>query len=260
MRKTWDPTRRNKNIGTKKAGHGRNNKMVIPKRFRDSRAFWEQLNDYIATTRIVNENEIKFFIEPTINNYKYHCTIDDIAYLLTFVPYEDVGILDLIVFRQPKNKEQILSPVWGRVDFCMDIGKEFYTAIIIEAVDISKPIYWDKSLSPSQMIELERLRQHGHHITQDRRGYEIYSSSNSVRNTQLYRTLFHEIGHWVQWQNTVLIPDGSAENYNKIPISEREMYAHRYADKLLDKLFNEGVIPFDRKSFPSDNQLNAYFI
>ena len=65
MRGTWNPTRRNKNIGTKKAGHGSNNKMVIPKRFRDSRAFWEQLNVYISTTRMVNEHEIIFFIEPT---------------------------------------------------------------------------------------------------------------------------------------------------------------------------------------------------
>ena len=260
MRGTWNPTRRNKNIGTRKAGHGSNNKMVIPKRFRDSRAYWEQLNDYIAATRIVYEKEIHFFVEPTANNYKYHCTIDDVAYLLSHVPEEDIGILDLIVFRQPKKKEQIISPVWGMVDFCMDIGKNFYTAIILEATDVDRPIYWDKSLTPDDMAELERLRQDGHPIIQNKRGYDIFCSSASVRNTQLYRTLLHEIGHWVQWQSTVLIPGGSAENYYRIQESEREVFAHRYADRLYGKLLNEGVIPFDKKFCPPDNKINAYFL
>jgi hypothetical protein len=107
MRGTWNPIRRNKNIGTKATGHGKDNKMVIPNRIRNSSAFWENLNSYVTTTRIVNENEIRFIVELTNNNYKYHCTIDDIAYLLSFVPEDDIGILDLIVFRQPKNKEVI---------------------------------------------------------------------------------------------------------------------------------------------------------
>ncbi len=259
MRSTWNPARRNKNIGTKKSGHGKDNKMVIPNRFRDSRAFWEHLNGYEATTRIINDNEINFFVEPTINNYKYHCTIDDIEYLLSFVPEDDIGILDLIVFRQPKSKEQIISPAWGRMDFRMDIGKDFYTAVIIEAIDIEKHFYWEKSLSPSQSIELEKLRQDGHRVTQDKRGYDICCSSDSVRNTQLYRTLYHEIGHWVQWQNTVLIPDGTAEDYYKIPQAEREVFAHRYADILHEKLLNQGVIPFERKPCTLDSKMNVYF-
>ena len=260
MRGTWNPTRRNKNIGTKKSGHGRNNKMIIPKRFRDSRAFWEHLNGYVATTRTINDKEINFFIEPTINNYKYHCSVDDIAYLLSFVPEDDIDILDLIVFRQPKKKEQIISPVWGRVDFCMDIGKYFYTAIIIEAIDINEVIYWDKSLSPSKATELDRLKQDGHYITEDSREYKILCSSDSVRNTQLYRTLFHEIGHWVQWKNIVLVPDGSADDYYRIPESEREVFADKYSDRLCEKLLNEGIIPFDRKICPSDNKIHAYFV
>ncbi|MDJ0797430.1 MAG: hypothetical protein QNJ51_11470 [Calothrix sp. MO_167.B12] len=45
--------------------------------------------------------------------------------------------------------------------------------------------------------ELERLREDGHRTATDKRHYLISSTLDSIRNTQLYRTLHHEIGHYV---------------------------------------------------------------
>ena len=47
----WNPSRRNRNIGTAKSGHGQNNRLVIPARWSDDRVFWEKLRDPIAVER-----------------------------------------------------------------------------------------------------------------------------------------------------------------------------------------------------------------
>jgi len=268
MRTTRNPTRRNKNIGTSKSGHGSNNKMVISSKFYDSRGFWERLIDYQAISRKINEHEITFLIEPTKDNYKYYCTVEDIAYLLNFVPEEDIASIDLIIFRQSKRKEEILNSAWGRLAYCIHIGA-FYgsAAVIIEAIDINRPIYWHSSLNPEESKELERLQQDGHKIIQDKRGFIIQKSKDSIRATQLYRTLLHEIGHWVQYDNLVLSVaiDNTNDNtvfekYDNMPQAEKEAFAHRYADTIKGNLINDGIIPFRKKhcSF-DDDVLNSYF-
>jgi len=91
---------------------------------------------------------------------------------------------------------------------------------------------------------------------------------DTVRATQLYRTLLHEIGHWVDWRTRERIPAGLGarrdsrtsrpadaktapfdrpwESYWQRPHSERERYAHRYSDQLRKRLMGEGLIPFER--------------
>jgi hypothetical protein len=40
----WNPTRRNRNIGTAKSGHGLDNSLVIPSPRYESWVFWQNLD------------------------------------------------------------------------------------------------------------------------------------------------------------------------------------------------------------------------
>src|SRR5262249_2359915 len=149
----------------------------------------------------------------------------DISYLLRFVPPADLEELDFIVLRQPKRKEEVLNAAWGRWVPSVDIDKYEGSAIFLEATPLSPPLRWSKSLSPDRQIELERLRDDGHKIIATKRKYEISLSLESVRATQLYRTLLHEIGHHVDFFN-------DCDAFANKPSSEKERFAHRYADEL----------------------------
>lgn len=43
----------------------------------------------------------------------------------------------------------------------------------------------------------------GHHVVRDRRCWNIRPNVASIRNTQLYRTVLHEIGHFVDRRRLV---------------------------------------------------------
>jgi len=78
-------------------------------------------------------------------------------------------------------------------------------------------------------------------------------SRDAARATQLYRTLLHEIGHWVDWLNKVERPSERGGDFEKLndayfqrPKNEREAFAHRYADETRERLVRLGIIPFER--------------
>ena len=122
--------------------------------------------------------------------------------------------------------------------------------------------------------ELQRLKEDGHGITEAKRNHIIESNLESIRTTQLYRTLLHEIGHWVDWCSSVEAPSSIGndpnqsferldEIYDSKPSVEKEAFAHRYADELRGKLLADKSIPFDRilaaQSLASDGlQLNDF--
>jgi len=165
--------------------------------------------------------------------------VDDIACVLQHVPVSDFVGIDFIVLRQPKRKEEIINPVWGRITYLAEIGAHQGRAIFLEALNPSKPIRWPKSLTPDRQQELERLRADGHEIVTARHGYTINVSLESIRATQLYRTLLHEIGHSVD-------NDRDPIAFDRKSSLEKETFAHQYADKLRESLVRFGVIPFDR--------------
>ncbi|TIY08076.1 MAG: hypothetical protein E5V18_07505 [Mesorhizobium sp.] len=112
---------------------------------------------------------------------------------------------------------------------------------------------WPTALDPEDSAELKRLRLDGHHVSRVGSKHVVASSSVSVRATQLYRTLLHEIGHWADWLEKVEIPSDQGEDYSKLADlyssrskSELEAFAHRYADNLRKTLEKKGVIPFSR--------------
>jgi hypothetical protein len=239
MKTGHNPTRRNRNIGTSKSGHGQDNRLVISICDPDAVYHYESLKNYRAISRDIHRRPITFVVEETRADSYHACTVDDIAHLLQYIAPTDLEGIELIVLRQPKRKEEILNPLWGRVGFYVEIGKHRGRAIFIEAISLTKPMRWSKSLIPDFEIELERLREDGHEITTTKRHHIVSSSLESVRATQLYRTLLHELGHHIDYSRN---PDAFSR---KVP-HEKEAFAHRYADRIRDELAKEKVIPFER--------------
>ncbi|MVT39085.1 hypothetical protein GO495_00695 [Chitinophaga oryziterrae] len=251
-----NPIRRNRNIGTSKQGHGKNNRLTIPSPCLVSRSFFERLDDYKKVEKVINGHEFTFIIERTRSSTRHACSIEDIENMIKLVPTKDYGLLKLIVLRQPKRKEEIISPVWGRLIYSYEFENDYSPAIILEAIDCNKKIHWKKSLIPDDQAELERLKADGHQFIVDKRGYTAKFKMNTVRNTQLYRTLLHEFGHYVHYFEVVERPAKEEEEfeewekrhdfYSKIPVDVKERYAHRYADLLLAKLKEQNLVPFER--------------
>lgn len=252
-------TKRNRNIGTSKQGYGQNNKMKIPDIWyeNDTRYFVERVNNYKKEKHIINDHEFIFIIEKLLTDYNYACSVEDIIYMLQFIPKEDYGDLRYIVFRQPTHKEANLSSVWGRMIYSFEFENGFYPAIILESYPINGKLKWKKNLSIDGQKEFERLKNDGFIFAEDKRYYIASMEDEFVRNTQLYRTLPHEFGHYVQYLDVVVRPEVENERFEEwekrskyyfnIISSEKGVFAHSYAEKLHQKLTREGIIPFERK-------------
>lgn len=223
-----NPTRRSRNIGTARQGHGQNNRLVLPSRTHPNwLRFFENLSDFTTQTRVFGENTLTFLIEKPRRPCVHACSIDDITRVLSFVPAQDLDGLKFIVLRQPKRKEEILSLVWGRYTCCFEFKNEFESAIILETMDLTRVLRWKKPLCACDVKELNLLRAENHLISETAKHFEIRSTLESVRQTQLLRTLPHEIGHHVHWKRD--------ESFNQLPKREKEKFAEKYAREWLKK-------------------------
>jgi hypothetical protein len=256
MRPGWNPTRRNRHAGTKEHGHGADNRLTVPESWHELKRYFENLSSYSVVTRTVGTRQIRFLVEPTRPDWIYPCTIDDICAVLALCGPEALLTFDLIVMRQPTRKQRILRPVWGRAVFVFDIDKFSGPAIVIEAQDLS-PVVWPSSLSAERARELDRLRQDEHEICTTRRGIEIRVTPASLRNTVLYRTLLHEVGHHVDYRRS------SGSGWDSKTWIEKEDFAHRYARELFERLANQHALPFapimDDQSLISDGLKREWF-
>ncbi len=241
MKSGRNATRRNRNVGTSKCGYGQDNKLVLPVTYRPELSYYfERLKNYKSASREINDRRITFLVEETRADCYHACTVDDIAHILRFVPHGDLTGIELIVLRQPKRKEEILNAAWRRWVPYIEIDDKYRgSAIILEAVPLGKPMLWAKSLVPDSLKELEKLKTDGHQITSAKKYHVISLSLASVRATQLYRTLLHEIGHHVDFSR-------NAKVFDRKPASEKEVFAHRYAYVLREELTRKGVMPFGR--------------
>lgn len=271
MRKGWNPTRRNRNIGTEKSGYGNDNRLVIPDRHSDISIFWERLKNPVGIERRIKDKKITFIVEPVLKGFVHACSIDDVINVLNHVPEQDIDDIELIVLRQPKRKERILSPVWGRLAYWADIYNYSGTGIYLEAQSPSYVEKWKKSLKPESLDELNRLKSDGHKIIEEKRHFKVISTLEANRSTQLYRTLLHEIGHYVFYRIKYLEKLGDDDfneqldqQYENIPKKEKEAFAHKYADDLKSKLQSKGLIPFgriiDKESMERDRLRLEWFI
>ncbi|MES3025781.1 MAG: hypothetical protein V4857_29735 [Pseudomonadota bacterium] len=146
-------------------------------------------------------------------------------------------MIDFIVLRQPTRKQRILSPVWGRAIWEFNLDEFSGPAIVIEAQRLS-PIVWPRSLNTQQTRELERLRKDGHTVHRTRCGIEIRTTHSSLRTTVLYRTLLHELGHHVDYQRW------SVDEWRCKAHTEKEDFAHRYAQEIYMELSMRMLLPF----------------
>lgn len=253
---TRNPTRRNRNIGTKKSGYSSDNKFVVPEKWADFRIFWERLENPIACPLNIKGHQLTLLVEPTRSGYLHACTPADIIKILELIKQKHVEEIEVVVLRQPKKKEEILHPVWGRFVYYADLGKYSGAGVYIESVATNKIIKWGKSLSPFYQNELNALKKDGHRIENEKRGYSINTNLESVRNTQLFRTLPHEIGHAVDYLNNSVLPSENASSegesnymsnvFSSKPSRDKEEYANRYAREFLEKHNAKGVLPFER--------------
>jgi hypothetical protein len=251
-----NPLRRNRNIGTAKQGHGRDNQLLIPSPAAGMKSFYERLGPYQTVDRTIKGHRFRFVVEKTRSTSIHACTIDDIACVIAQLPAEIYGSMALIVLRQPTRKEEMLGPVWGRMVYSYLFENEYLPAIVLEAVDFGKKLKWDKKLSLEAQKELERLRQDGHNIREGKRHFEAEYELENVRSTQLYRTLLHEFGHYVHYLEVVERPgheeepaedrEKRSDHYHNLPKTEREAFAHARADQWGKYLTTKGLIPFGR--------------
>lgn len=240
-----NPTRRNRNIGTTRQGHGQKNKMVIPAPCHVSLSFYERLEHYRKEERVINDHTFLFVTEATTTGSAHACSIDDVAGILSHIPVADYGELKLIIFRQPKRKEELLSPVWGRLIYSYEFEGSYHPAVIIEACCYPGKVRWTKKLCHDDQQELARLREDGHPIITDKRHHTITRHLPAVRNTQLHRTLLHEIGHYRHYLDMVPATDIEEKGwdaYLAIPKQEKETFAHRYASRMREQLIAAGII------------------
>ncbi|MGC4122910.1 MAG: hypothetical protein QM765_51750 [Myxococcales bacterium] len=99
--------------------------------------------------------------------------------------------------------------------------------------------------------KLERLREAGHPMEQVRGRWYYSPTLDSYRNTQLFHTLPHEVGHHVDHRERERIedakPDFDPEHFRRRPSVEREQFAHRYADSLRGRWKELGLLPLPRR-------------
>ena len=245
-----DPTRRNRNLGTSKSGHGLANRLVIPDSWNDPRVYWEKLRSPVT----IELNGFTIFVEPCSPGFVHAVTVDDVLRVVGLIPRRDIAQVRIVALRQPTRKQRILACVWGRLAYFAEFGPIRGPAVIIEAQPRDGSFDWSSSLTPDAAYELECLRADGHQVIRERRHWKIQSTLAAVRNTQLFRTLPHELGHYVQYDRNVRIPaqgDIDAETrlqdiYFAKPGREKEAFAHRYAREFYEKMAKQGKLPFDR--------------
>ena len=234
--------------------------MVIPQSWHTDRLAQETIGKFRKIEKHLAGRKLTFLIEENSGDCFHACSVSDVCEIFKNIPFVDWEGLGTIVFRQPSKKQRILNSVWGRMYYYAKIGRNTGKclatgpAIFLEAQPKDGKLVWSTSLSPDSAKELERLKEDGHRITRKGRKHIIECDEHSIRNTQLYRTIIHEVGHWVDYLEKVERPEAAGvesfdilnDRYFSRPTQEREAFAHRYADELSERLRAFGVIPFEK--------------
>ena len=255
-----DPTRRNRNIGTAKQGHGRDNRANIPRRWREAAVRWRRDHPHSLTYRDVWGRVMPFVVEHTRADCVHACTVDDVARVLNLLPkrhinnYRGIDGLQGIVLRQPTRKEATLRPVWARLGYGVDVGGVIGPVVFLEAQALPLEFRWGKSLDAAGRRERELLVSAADAVRHTRRGDELHFELEGVRRVQLFHSLPHEVGHWADMYERVERPalddverwEVLWDRYFQRPVSEREEFAHRYAEDAAAQWRASGSVPFDR--------------
>ncbi len=219
--KTVDKRRKNEIRGTDHAEYGK----TIVREILQQDGLDRDIPAFETAMRKVNGKYYLFIIDRLKKGYAYSCTPDDVCRNLAAVPPGDLMGLNLVIFYQPKTKEDIRDGSWGRVVYDYQHGSSVKPAVILEAVDISREQRIPKTADPSDREEIRQLTEEGHTFTDMGAYYLMKSTMEAVRRTQLDRTLFHEIGHYYDSIR------GIARNHR-----DKEAFANGYAKRMQEKL------------------------
>jgi hypothetical protein len=261
-RSGWNPSRRNRNIGTANRGFKSRNGFGIPDSWPSERIYWQKLKNPVIVHDAIGAHEFSLIVEPTYDDFRHHVSIADLTEILRHVPEAHRRDIKLFVWRQPSRKEAIFASVWGRLGYLADFGRYWGPTIILEAQPVDMNFTLNRGMADEMKSELERLRAEGHGIEMSKRHFVIQSPPVAIRNTQLYRTLMHEIGHYVDFIEKVESPiadsapeaDDAQSRYFARPSVEREHFAEKYAATLRAKLESKGVIPFSPLPLSEDQR------
>lgn len=258
----WRPERRNRNIGSKSSGYSKSNDMRIPESWVDKygnyASYYERVNAAHFDEVLFGRFHVKVLYEQPHDGFSYGCSPADIIKLLELISNATPTLPDIIAFRQPTRKQRQQFPVWGRFLYFAQFGKVEGTAIVLESQELGASLKWSKTMSLEERAEYERLRNDGHIFSENKRYFEAHLEETAIRNTKLYRTVLHELGHLVDYHEKVLCAetalhpdhDVAADIYFARPTSEREVFAHRFADNLSTSIRSENKIPFAPQPFP----------
>ena len=108
---------------------------------------------------------MKIIVDQLVEGYIHACSLENIESLIRKVPEDDFRGLAFIVFHQPTHKEETSHPRWAAYVPNYKRGSIKGPAILLEAINSSKPLKWNNSLDPDDQKELERLEKEGHEIT-----------------------------------------------------------------------------------------------
>jgi len=231
--------------------------MVVPRIAVAGRSCEAALGEARLLKSSVSGRFITLIVEGTHGGCAHACTPEDIFFMLSHIPVDDWEGMETIVLRQSTRKMRLLKPAWGRLYYWAELRFRSTHAprrgpvIFLEATEPDARFSWSTSLDRDDAEELERLRTDGHLVERDGRRHLVSTTVQATRATQLYRTLLHEIGHWADWLEKVERPANRGEDFTMLseryfarPSSEREAFAHRYANRLRARLERDGIIPF----------------
>ena len=263
MPATWRSERRNRNIGTAASGHSADNAMRVPEsrsdRYGNDSSFCERWNVADVIDVSIDDQPVKILFEEPRTGFTYGCSPADVIVILQAVGGFMPLLPDFIVFRQPTRKQAMLNPVWGRLRYSTEFDGETGIAIVLEAQPLGGKLKRSKRMGLEDRAEFERLVADGHRFSASKQFFEAELNEQAVRNTILYRTLLHELGHLIDFyekvlnEKTALDSDGARafDLYQACPASEREHSAHAFADAIATTLKANGVIPFRPKASPA---------
>lgn len=225
---------------------------------------WDRGQPHTRVHRHVWGRDLPFLVEHTRADCAHACTVDDLAEMLGMLPkrhinnYADIVGIRGIVLRQPTRKEDGLNPVWARLGYGVAVGGIVGPVVFIEAQRIPLTVRWPTKLGPHDVEEVERLVAAADVVERSRRSTTLRFGLEAVRRVQLFHSLPHEVGHWADMYEHVERPaleDFEAwerlwDRYFQRPGSEREQFAHRYAEQAVAQLRKTGVVPFERRFDP----------
>jgi len=200
----------------------------------------------------VGDSHVKVLFEAPRAGFSYGCSPADIVKLLTEVSNLVPVLPDTVAFRQPNRTQNQQDPTWGRFLYFAEFAEHHGTAIAVEAQELGAPFKWSKRMTLEDRAEYARLLRDGHVFVETKRDRVAVLTEEAVRNTILYRSFLHEHGYLADYHQKVLDDKTAldadlevAENlyFSRSP-SEREAFAHRFAEGLRDRLLASGAIPF----------------